>query len=142
MTKILLGGKMKTINIDKSMKARLDMLPGMIEKCKEHFIPQVATLIAWPEATECFNIEFIEAMVQVSGLRFELQIDIDGLTHDELMMALGALECLTHWEPGEDGYQPGFSMNGYTFTIGDGDDAGAIYMRNGKLCVWVRCWEE
>jgi len=143
MTKTLkLSGKMKTIDLAKAMREHLDMLPGMIDKCHKHFIPMVAKMIGWPESPERFQIEFIEAMTQVSGLRFELQIDVEGITLAELQMITDGLAPLCSWEPGTEEYEPGFSLNGYTFTMGDGDDTGAVYMRNGKLCVWVRAWKE
>ena len=143
MTKTLkLSGKMKVIDIGNEMKRHLDMLPGMIDKCHEHFVPQVAQLIGTPIYEPArFVIEFIEAMPQVSGLRFEMQINVDGLDIFELSELLNNLKALTSWEPETEG-MCGFTLNGFAFTMGDGDDGQAVYMRNGKLCVWVRAWKE
>jgi hypothetical protein len=143
MTKTLkLSGKMKTIDIAKQIADHVAMLPGMIDKCHDHFIPQVLSLIGARRDSHHFQIEFIEAMPQVSGLRFEMQIDIEGMMGYDLRTMLLRMDALCMWEPGSDPETCGFSLNGYTFTMGDGDDAGAVYVRNGKLCVWVRAWKE
>ena len=142
MTKTLkLSGKTKTIDLAKQVAEHVAMLPDMIEKCSKHFIPQVQTLLAWPEEHERFVIEFIEAMPMTQGLMFEMQIDIEGLNLYELKITLASLECLCSWEPSTPD-MCGFTLNGYSFQMGDGDDMGAVYIRNGKLCVWVRAWKD
>jgi hypothetical protein len=143
MTKTLkLSSKMKTIDIGNEMKRHLDMLPGMIDKCHEHFVPQVIKLISGRRAIEHFQIEFMEAMTQVNGLRFEMQIDIEGMLAYDLRTMLARMDSLCSWEPTTPSMNAGFSLNGFTFTMGDGDDTGAVYIRNGKVCVWVRAWKE
>ena len=144
MTKTLklTTNKMKTVDIGKEMKRHLDMLPGMIDKCHKYFVPQVQDLTGMAHMTERFQIEFIEAMSEVCGLRFEMQIDLNGLDLYDLKTLLHKIEALCRWEPLHDPDMCGFTLNGYTFTMGDGDDYQAVYMRNGKLCVWVRAWKE
>ena len=111
-------------------------------KAEATFIPQVCKLLEWDSSSKAahgITIEFIEAMPQVSGLRYELQIPLDGLDVYDLRNVCNNLKCLTSWEP-EDEEFSAFDMHGYAFSMGDGDDSGAVYMRNGKLCVWVRGW--
>lgn len=149
MTKTLkLSGKMKTIDIGKpnvaddigaQMAMALKQLEEMKAKCKSHFIPQVHKQIAMGGLP--IEIEFIEAMTAVSGLRFEMQIGIEGLDVFTLTSLCQRMTALAGWEPTHPD-MCGFSMHGYTFTMGDGDDGGAVYIRNGKLCVWVRGWRE
>lgn len=138
MTKTLkLSGKMKTIQL----AGHHLMLPDMIEKCNEHFVPQVQKLTGGRRAVEHFTIEFMEEMKQVNGLRFEMQIDIEGMLAYDLKQMLQRLDALCSWEP-RTPVECGFTLNGYTFTVGDGDDTNAVYIRNGKVCVWVRAWKE
>jgi hypothetical protein len=108
-------------------------------KCEATFIPQVCKLLDWEGKAHGITIEFVEAMHQVSGLRYELAIPLDDLDVYDLRRVCDNLKCLTSWEPEEEEFS-GFLMHGYSFSMGDGDDSGAVYMRNGKLCVWVRGW--
>ena len=137
-----LSGKTKTIDICKEIKRHIDMLPDMIEECTTHFVPQVLSLIGGRRIEDHFKIEFIEAMPAVSGLRFEMQIDIEGMMAYDLRSMLLRMDALCMWEPGENDETCGFHLHGYRFQLGDGDDASAVYIRNGKLCVWVRAWRE
>jgi hypothetical protein len=108
-------------------------------KCEQHFIPQVCKLLEWEGKQHGITLEFIEAMPQVNGLRYEMQIPLDGLDVYDLRTVCNNLKCLTSWEP-EDEEFSAFDMHGYAMSMGDGDDSNAVYMRNGKLCVWVRGW--
>jgi hypothetical protein len=118
-----------------------ELFPDMIEECTKRFVPQVQALtdmsVDEMKDSKRFKIEFIETMF--SGLMFEMQINIDDLDIWGLKVLLHNLTALTCWAPSTPDMQ-GINLHGYRFEMGDGDDTGAVYMRNGKLCVWVRGW--
>lgn len=33
-------------------------------------------------------------------------------------------------------------INGYDFTLGDGDDSGAVQFKNGEFTIWLRGWKD
>jgi hypothetical protein len=137
MTDVLkLSGNMKVIPIGDQMKQALDQVQRIRRFIEHEFFPIVKGVLGEDNPAE-LNVEFVELMEATKGIRFELSIKVpDVLTLDKLGDYTDCLEEFTRWE------QDGLPCEGYLFTIGDGDDMGAVQLNRGKFCIWVRGWKE
>jgi hypothetical protein len=135
MTKTLkLSGNTKVIDISKEMKRYLDMLPGMADKLREHYTPIVRRRCSAHRIET--TVEFVEAMPAVGGLMFAFVVHMaPHMLASDLADLCMALDYFTGWE------DEGFEYEGYNWRLGDGDDTQAVYLHNGKLCIWARGWK-
>lgn len=112
----------------------------MQNELAQYFIPMVREELARVVGnfTAEFEVDFIERMTQVNGIRFEMVIEPTGKTFTvDFLKVVMALDALCQTDSNEN-----YELDGYKFLLGDGDDSQAVWFENGAFHIWLRGWKE
>lgn len=114
------------MNDDLEMKLYALFVPGVKTKLKESGIDT---------ANLGFSVQFVEGMPEVSGVRYELTVIINGqwILSDFLDLAETLNEYCTNEER--------VTLAGHEFLLGDGDDLQAVWFAGGLIHIWLRGWK-
>lgn len=94
----------------------------------------------WDRLKASVTVEFVEEMTRVNGLLYHAVVAFDGpVTMQDMEKVASALDRFSVWQ--ESRRYEAKALPGWRFMLGDGDDSGAAFYKDGKLCVWLRAWK-
>ena len=111
-------------------------LPKMQIELFNQFVPGVKEELRNVIDYVKVELKFVEHMARVDGMRYNLSVSITKpMTAIDMIELAKRLDqyCSNNEEP----YQ---AADGRYYTLGDGDDSGAVMFEDGEFSIWLRGW--